>query len=233
MRANITVTRPKKSYLTEKGKSAALKEDIADLTLEVEKIKSDFNKEQEILKTELQRVLTNELSYQHEVREALISFHSIVSEWIYSILEIEFGNYNKSNVDSLIEVRKRIASFYAKAGIAKSKIELLVEDKELVNLAREYYQKILAFHHWTGTEFLLLQQNCESQNSLTERFLIVIKDFENNQDLAKEMAKDEEKLRGKEKELFDNYYANRNDEYGKILPSELEYEKRVKEYLKK
>jgi hypothetical protein len=222
-----------KSYLTEKGKSAALKEDISGLTLEVEKIKSDFNKEQEILKTDLQRILSNELSYQQEERNAILTFHSIISEWIYSILEIGYGNYNKTNIDDLIAVRKNIACYYAKAGIAKSRIELLIDDADLVKYAREYYVSTLAFHHWTEMGFLSLQNNCERQRSLTDRFLIVIKEFEKNKEFAEEMAQDEEQLRIKAKELCDNYYSNRNEEYKKVLNPELDFEKKVKEYLKK
>lgn len=222
-----------KSYLTEKGKSAAMKEDISDLTLEVEKIKSDFNKEQEILKTDLQRILSNELSYQEEERNAILAFHSIISEWIYSILEIGYGDYNKTNIDDLIAVRKNIAGYYAKAGIAKSRIELLIEDAELVKYTREYYQFTLAFHHWNEMAFLSLKHNCEKQRSLTDRFLIVIKEFEKNKEIAADMAKTDEELRVKAKELFDNYYANRIEEYKKILNPELNFEKKVKEYLKK
>jgi hypothetical protein len=222
-----------KSYLTEKGKSAALKEDLADLTHEVEKVKSEFVKEQDILKTDLQRALSNEVSYQNEVRNALINFHSIISEWLYSILEVGFGDYNKTNIESLINTRRSIASYYAKAGIAKSRVELLVEDEELIKSAQDLYSASLAFHHWTDKEFLLLQQNCESQKSLTDRFLIIIKDFNNNKELAQSMAKDEEELRNTAKELFDNYMKKRNDEYFKVKPIEKEYSDKLKIYLKK
>lgn len=221
-----------KSYLTEKGKSAALKEDLSALTQEVEKVKNEFTKEQEILKTELQRALSNEVSYQNEVRNALINYHSIISEWLYSILEVGFGDYNKTNIESLITTRKTIAGYYAKAGIAKSRVELLVEDQELVKLSQDLYTQSLAFHHWTDKEFLLLQQNSENQKSLTDRFLIVMKDFDNNKELAQSMAKDEEKLRAEAKALFDNYMAKRNDEYFKVTPIEKGYSDRLKQHLK-
>jgi hypothetical protein len=221
-----------KSYLTEKGKSAALKEDLQELTREVESVKNEFTREQEILKTDLQRILNNEISYRNEERSALINYHGIINEWHYSILEVGFGNYNKSNVEQLIEVRQRNASFYAKAGISKSKIELLVEEKELVKAARELYVAALDFHHWTDMEFFKLQQNCESQKSLTDRFLIVIKNLEANREIAEDMAKQEEQLRTEAKTLFDNYVANRNNKYAKVIPFETTFKSHVKEYLK-
>jgi len=221
-----------KSYLTEKGKSAALKEDLNDLTKEVESVKSEFVKEQEILKTDLQRVLSNEVSYRNEERSAIINYHGIINEWLYSIDEIGFGNFNISNIDSLIEVRNRIARFYAKAGISKSKISLLVKNPDLAKLAGELYLVVLGYYHWADKNFLLLQQNIESQKSLSDRFLIIIKNFEENKELANSMAKDDERLRAANKELFDNYYKERPDERKKTFSLEKQYESLVKDYLK-
>lgn len=221
-----------KSYLTEKGKSAALKEDLQGLTREVESVKNEFTREQEILKTDLQRILNNEISYRNEERSALINYHGIINEWLYSILEVGYGNYNKSNVDQLIEIRQRNASFYSKAGIAKAKIELLVEEKKLVKVAGELYSAVLSFYHWTDMEFLKLQQNLESHKSLTDRFLIIIKNLDANREIAEDMAKQEEQLRTDAKALFDNYMANRNNENAKVYPFKTKFESLVKEYLK-
>lgn len=128
--------------------------------------------------------------------------------------------------------RQRNASFYLKAGIAKAKIELLVEEKELVEAARELYVTALKFHHWTDMEFLKLQQNSESQKSLTDRFMIVIKNLEANREIAEDMAKQEEQLRTDAKALFDNYIENRNNENVKVHPFETTFESLVKGYLK-
>lgn len=221
-----------KSYLTEKGRSAALKEDLHEITKEVESIKSEFTKEQEILKTDLQRILSNEVSYRTEERNALIYYHATINEWLYSILEFSFGNYNKTNIEALISVRNNISSYYAKSGIAKSKIELLVEDQDLISLSQKLYTAALTFHHWTDMEFLKLQQNSESQKSLTDQFLIIIKNFEQNKALAYEMAENEKKLKSEAKTLFDNYMANRNNEYFKVTPIEKDFTNQVKKYLK-
>jgi hypothetical protein len=81
-------------------------------------------------------------------------------------------------------------------------------------------------------EFLKLQQNLESQKYLTGRFMIMVKDFDENNDLAEDMAKDEKELTAKAKELFDNYYKNRLTENTKVNAPMFAYEKLVKEYLK-
>jgi hypothetical protein len=222
-----------KSYFSEKGKSLALKQDIEDLTRQVEAVKNEFTKEQEFLKKDLQRALSNEVSYRDEERNALIQFHGKINEWMYSILEVGFSNYNKSNIDSLIETRKRNASFYATTGVTKSKVDLLVEDKQLIKLTAKLYIVALAFHHWTDMEFLKLQQNCESQKSITERFMVIIKNLDQHKELGEEMAKDEERLIKEAKALFDNYMENLNEQYSKVTPVELEFSAAVKEYLRK
>jgi len=222
-----------KSYYSEKGKNVALKEDIEKLTRKVESIKTEFAKEHEVLKKELERALSNEVSYREEERNALIQFHGIINEWLYSILEIGYGNYNKSNINSLIDARDCNSSFYAKAGVIKSKVELLVEHQDLRILAGKLYIQSLAFHQWTDMELLKLQHNLERQQSLTDRILVLIKNYENNKELAKEMANDESKLKDENKILFDNYSKNRNAEYEKIIPIEQDFKNLVREYLKK
>ena len=157
-----------KSYLTEKGRSAAMKEDLDKITREVEGIKNEFVRDQEILKTDLQRILSNEVSFRSEERTALIKFHGTNSEWLFSILEVNYGNYSRTNLEALTSLRNNISTFYAKTGIAKSKIELLVEEKDLITLTQKLYTATLNFHHWTDREFLKLQHNLESQKSLTE-----------------------------------------------------------------
>lgn len=221
-----------KSYLTEKGKSAALKEDIQDLTREVEIVRDEFTREQEILKTDLQRILDNEISYRSEERSALIAFHGLINEWLYSIFEIGYGRYNRTNIQQLVEERKRTASFYARAGIAKAKISLLVEDGSLVKAANELFTQSLAFYSWAELEFLKLQQNAEAQISLTDHFLVIFKNLDSNRDSAEKMAADESRLKESARQLIESYSANLPIEYAKVLPKQSKYEALVKGYLK-
>lgn len=222
-----------KSYLSEKGKSAALKEDLHDLTKEVESVKNEFTKEQEILKTDLQRLLNNEISYRNEERNALINFYAIINEWRFSILEIRFGDYDKTNINTLKELRQSISTYFSKAGIAKSKIELLVEDYKLIDAANQLYIQSLSFQHWTNSKLFELQLHNERIKTLSEQFLVIIKDIEKNKKTALSMSKEEDELRLKSRKLFDEYMDNRNEENNKITPISIQFEKLVKDYLKK
>ena len=220
-----------KSYLTEKGKSAALKEDIAELTNEVEGIKSNYLREHELLKTELQRVLSNEVSYHQEARNALVTFFETVSQWKYAILEILVHSYGRTNIDELVMDRKTIGSYYAKTGVAQSKVSLFVEDKELVKNAHDLFSATLDFHHWTDTVYLKIQQNCESQKWGFELFKAAL--TEPDRKFARDLAEDEKKLKGTLDEICKNYLENRNTESAKMFPFEHAFSEKVKEYLKK
>jgi hypothetical protein len=222
-----------KSYLTEKGKSAALKEDLQDLTREVESVKNEFVKEQEMMKTDLQRILDNEISYRSEERDAIIKFHGIVNQWLYSILEVSLGNYDRTNIGELVNIRNTNSSYYAKTGIAKSKITLLVEDSKLTKAANDLYLSVMKFHYWADEVFLKYQHNCEKQKSLTDRFIIIMKNYEENEELAKAMANDEQNLKAEQRKIYEDYLkTDRNLELAKTQPYKIDFEELAKEYLK-
>lgn len=223
-----------KSYLTEKGKSDALKEDLQNLTREVETVKNEFVKDQEMMKTDLQRILTNEISYRNEEREAIINFHGIINQWLYSILDVSLSTYDKTNYTELLNIRNSNSSFYSKAGIAKSKITLLIEDENLSKAANDLYLSVMNFHYWADKTFLKYQHNCEKQKSLTERFIIIMKNYDDNVDLASSMAADEKNLKQEQQKIYEDYIkTERNLELEKTQPSKGDFESLAKEYLKK
>jgi len=202
------------------------------VTKEVESIKNEFTKEQEILKADLQRILSNEVSYRNEERNALMQFHSTISEWMYSILEVNYGNFNKANIESLIATRNNISSYYAKAGIANSKVQLLVVDQKLLEQSHGLYSVALSFHHWSSIEFFNIQMNLEKQKGLTNRVQMIINQIGRTKEQEQEIIKAEEQLLNEAKELFKHYMDNRNEEYVKVHQVELEFSKLVKDYLK-
>src|ERR1700741_536710 len=205
-----------KSYLTEKGKRAAMKEDIELVTREVESIKNEFTKDQEILKTDLQRILNNEVSYRNEERNALIQFHGMINEWVYAILDIKCAEYDRTSINALVNDRNRIAKYFAKAGISKSKVELLVEDENIIKASSDYYLEALKFHHWSDSKYLHIQQNLESQKRVVDQFLIINNQVTRNRDLDISIANEEKQLKEEHQNLIDNYFSTRNTEYFKV-----------------
>jgi hypothetical protein len=219
------------NYFNEKGKLLAQKEDIQEITEKIEGVKSEFTKETEFLKVELQKLLNFEVSHRTEERNSIINFYERYNQWLYALLEINFGVYSNVNFGELVEKRIYIEKFYAETSVAQSKLKLLVKDNDIIILSGDLMLEILKFKGWIDKRLLSLQHNLESHKSLTDQFLVIIKDFEQNKEVAKSMAEEEKEIKAKRKEIVDEFYANRNDEYGKILTPDSDFRELVKAYL--
>jgi hypothetical protein len=221
------------NYFNEKGKLLAQKEDIEDITEKIESVKKEFAHETELLKVDLQRFLNFQVSHRSEERNAIINFYDKYNQWLYSLLEINFGAYNRGIVQELAEKRIFIEKFFAETNVAQAKLRLLVKDKEIIKLSHQLMVEILQFKAWFDKRLLGLQHNLERHNSLTDSFLIVIKNLEGNKELAHSMAEDEKNIEKEKKELVDEFYKNRHEEYSKIIPGDNQFTEIVKDYLTK
>jgi hypothetical protein len=221
------------SYFDEKGKLLAQKEDIEKITEKIESVKYTFTRETELLKAEVQRLLSIEVSHRNEERNSIIAFYDKYNQWLYALLEINYGAYNRGNVKDLIDKRIYIERFYADASVAQAKLKLLVKDKEIIDCSHKLMGAILEFKGWIDKRLLSLQHNFEKHNTLTDQFLLVIKKLEENKVLAYKLAKEEKEIKKEYKDLIDEFYANRNNEAKKIYPIDTEFTIIVKSYLTK
>lgn len=219
------------NYFNEKGKLLAQKEDIEEITEKIEGIKNEFTKETELLKVELQKLLNFEISHRAEERSAIINFYEKYNQWLYALLEINFGAYSKINLEDLVQKRIYIEKFYTETNVAQSKLKLLVKDDDIIELSGTLILELLKFKGWIDKRLLSLQHNSESHKSLTDQFLIIIKTLDQNEALARSMADEEKELKAERKKIVDEFYANRNDEYLKILTPDSQFREMVKVYL--
>lgn len=221
------------NYFKEKGKLLAQKEDIAEITEKIESVKKEFAHETELLKVDLQRLLNFQVSHRSEERNAIINFYDKYNQWLYSLLEINFGAYNRGILNDLAEKRIFIEKFYAETNVAQAKLRLLVKDKQIIALSNQLVVEILKFKAWMDERLLGLQHNLERHNSLTDRFLIIIKDLKDNKELALSMAEDEKNIEKEKKALVDEFNKNRIVEFKKIIPADNQFTEIVKDYLTK
>jgi hypothetical protein len=221
------------NYFNEKGKLLAQKKDIAEITEKIESVKIEFTRDTEVLKSSLQRLISLETSHRTEERNAIIDFYSKYNQWLYALLEINYGAYSRLNVKDLTEKRIYIEKFYGETGVAQSKVQLLVQNEEIVAISHKLYLSILEFKHWFDERLLLLQQNIENQIFQVETFIPLMKKLEENKDKMLEMAKEEKDLQRQLKELVPYFYSNRTEQHKKIIPVDLLFTDRVKKYLPK
>src|SRR6185369_15674964 len=114
--------------------------------------------------------------------------------------------------------------------VTHANLRLLVKDRAIIALSHKLMMAILKFKGWMDNRLLILQQNLERHNSLYEGFLNVIRDLNKNEQLGRSMAEDEKEIEKERKQIVDEFYSNRNNEYGKIIPMDTEFTEIVKEY---
>lgn len=109
-------------YFTKKIDNIATREDVGKITHEVEKVKQDFT------------VLTNKhnILFAQE-KEALVSYLSEWNLW-HSKLKIMFSEYDITNYSELKNVRKEWNAKYDDVQLEFSKVELFVNNDEIINL---------------------------------------------------------------------------------------------------
>ena len=149
------------SYLNQKGKNLADKQDIENLTQKVENIKSSFNEKIEILKTDLNFKNQNKISVSSYEREALLNLNEKYAEWLNSLMNISFSLITVKNY-SLIEsyfseLKKRKIEFEN----SEAKLHIFMNDDELMQTKLNCYLKTLEMEHLVKTTTNELLSNFE------------------------------------------------------------------------
>lgn len=219
------------SYFSEKGKLLAHKEDIEAITKKIEAVKSDFTNSTEILKSGLQRLISLETSHRNEERNSIIEFYTKYNQWLYALLEINYGAYNVFTTKDLIEKRIYLEKFYGETGIAKSKIQLLVKDEEIITLSSELFVAILELKAWFDKRLLLLQLNLDNQAYHNEDLKRLINNYEENKSQIIKITSELKEMKLQLNELTSFFYDNRLNEHKKVIPIDLRFTNKVKAYL--
>lgn len=246
-------------YLSQRAKNTAQKEDLHALTKEVESVKDKFIREQEFLKSELQKILSNEISYRDEERNAIINFHGLISEWIYYIRGISFLKYNESNFHEIDSFIDQTSVYYTKTGVSKAKVELLVDDQELVKLSIELFYIVNKYHHNINIIAANIKYDLKRINVYSEGISNIEDSYEtvkeileknpNNNELEVkntliEIKKNQggqlEKYKTEKRDLLleikkyqEKSYEMSNSHFDLVIPTNKDFKDLVKEYLKK
>ena len=132
-----------KSYFSEKGKNIATSEDIEELTLKVESVKQNFIEKNAIIKSELDILVNIQTGYKTEKRLAILEFHKKFSLWIELHTIAYIPLIDESNEQEIKEKLYSYDKIYQDLLIAKSLLEIYVEDEELFKIVRNLKMSIL------------------------------------------------------------------------------------------
>ncbi len=158
------------AYFTKKGENLATKEDIGEITEQVEKIKLLYSAQME----DLRLSITEGQGYRHDQRACLLQFYDMAIELIYEKLTVDFGDLPMDQGRSLLNYRD---SF----------------NKLISNLIKSYQRIVVYFEHDADvrvrSENVLLQA-LEAQrvvkkyfNDLTTRFIQEAQAYESGENM--------------------------------------------------
>ncbi len=171
-----------KSYFTEKGKSVAMKEDIGDITREVEDVKQFFNKSLEQFKNDLNLSTQVSFTLKSAEIEALLNFYDKYFIWYNTLQAYSPPSLSEPYNDKIIQI---IGKSYLDFLIAESKAELFIKNFESFEIKHELksatleLEKVISLFHIEAEEynFRYIQ-------------LIEIKDLNERQSQHEQLGKD-------------------------------------------
>jgi hypothetical protein len=122
------------SYFNEKGKNYATKSDIGEITNKVESIKSNFAKEQEILRAQLNHVVNTQNSAHGDMKQAIYEF------WDNFILLLSLCDNLRDDIDEdrladFEQFEREIERVGSELQLKHARLFFLIEDKELLDLS--------------------------------------------------------------------------------------------------
>ncbi len=219
------------SYLSEKAKNWADKEDITDITEKIESVKSEFVSKSEILKTDLQLILNYQIEHRNEERKVLIEFHHFLNDWINKCFNFDVVSYNRGNTQDLFIKRKEIRELYDKCNLAKSKVDFIVKNHQLIEISGLLLIEGLKFSYFVESFILSLYYKYQNQNSITDDFLRIFKDIESNMVLGRSLANEEKAIKLEIEELISNFMNSKLETCKPIIPILNNFNVITKQYL--
>lgn len=222
-----------KEYLKGKGANLAKKEDIGNITREIERVKDEFTLKNNLLNVQLQHIINNQIEHSNEERNSIIKFYECYSKWINSgLLDIEVFKYRRNNVDELTEKKRSLDVLYYEARMTQDKIGLLVEDSTVNKLSLALVSETLKFNHVIIPKLLSLESNLQADKLNSDLFIAIIQTKPIPAD-AKILAEREKELQKERDVITQDILKAKSDEYSRLLPSIYGFTACVKDYLKK
>ncbi len=161
-------------YLSRKGSNMADKGDIAVLTGLVENVKlqnskelSEFNSK---INTEL-AIVNSSLSILSDRKkhvfthatQSIIDYTVQLNTWLWIIQSINFSDYNRSSNEIVKQKIQEISKLFTENQIAFSRMQILVEDTELLDKGAEASKMVLQAHNIIQMMLFHVDQNLTSR----------------------------------------------------------------------
>lgn len=119
------------TYFKKKGEYKVLKEDIEEITEKVEYIKTQFQRETDKIKSELEYLTQRKLSIASEELNAILNFYEKYSIWLNKVLDIPTYNMSSSKIEEYrVEIDKTKIGYET----AESRLGIFLDDEEFFSI---------------------------------------------------------------------------------------------------
>lgn len=218
------------SYFGQKAKNLADKQDIGDITKEIESIKDVFTQKTELLKTELQLALNNQIEHRNEERRAIIEFHHFLNEWISRCYSLDVSFFKRENASDLLRKRIELGELYEKCSISKSKLDLLVRNNQILKVSDDLMVESVKLSHSVAMFFTELFYKYQSRNSYADRFIQIYKDI-GQQEIATSLATEDSQIAKEINDLIDQFFDTSVDRTKPVFNILTQFNSLAKQYL--
>jgi hypothetical protein len=129
------------SFLREKGKNFATKSDVGKITETVESIKSNYNREQETLKAQLNLLVNAQNSLHDDIKRAIYEFWDTMMLLI-SLCDTTRPEVDEDRIADVVHYKREIERVENEFQLKHSRLYLLVEDQQLLDLSDRLFHDV-------------------------------------------------------------------------------------------
>lgn len=219
-------------YAQQKGKNQADKEDLKKITQIVEDVKKKNNEDIELLKANLSFLTEKEKQVYSEGKEAIVVFFSQLNTWIWTGLNIYIHEYNHINYQEISQRLITMRDAYNTTNVSYSKVKLIIEDENLVELGREAISATLKFHLFLEALLKRLSMTLNMEKSLWDQILKE-NDLGNlSPEIQKFYTEQGEKRDKKKREIIDEYFEKQTEMFKTSMISINAFKDAAKKYIR-
>ena len=217
------------AYVKKVAENKAVLKDLKKITKTVEEVKKDFNTDLEFLKAELNNKIHKKNLIYSDEKNTILEFFSQLNKWLWDGLSVNIHEFNHNNFELIDEALSKMRNDYNKTNIAFSKLQLLVDDKSLVQIGHTAVTKTLDLHNAIELNLSELRMILVSENAIISRF-VENKDYP----LAREMDVETSKENNKRRDaILKSFYNSKTEKFPILNNYRLEFADKGKIYIKK
>ena len=127
------------------GENLATKKDIEEITTKVESIKTEFIRETEKLKIEMQFDNHFKMSFNNQIRESVLNVYDSYFIWQNKIVSIQ-SNGNDLDEKTILDIINEMSVVYFNFYGSKARVELYIQDEELQIVLKEILTVSIKLH---------------------------------------------------------------------------------------